>query len=244
MFLKGTGLVDKHGLTNGLRGMGQSECEIQQLLASISVSVVPPAAGSKVTVPNLQKAHEKVLLYGHPVAGLLWQKQSEKVLWEHGWEKVPNCEYLFVNREKGLFLSVYVDYIKLAGKKQNIDPMWKIIMKDVDVREPTSFVDYVDLGCTQRERKRSTEIVDNYRDMFESRMSAGNIEKPLCSRKLDADISSWSYDVEGHAKKCVDRCCELANKTTEQFFKVATLCKDDHQFKEEENGSVGELFTV
>ena len=29
----------------------------------------------------------------------------------------------FVHREKGLFLSVYVDDIKLAGKKQNLDPM-------------------------------------------------------------------------------------------------------------------------
>ena len=28
----------------------------------------------------------------------------------------------FVNREKGLFLSVCVDDVKLAGKKPNIDP--------------------------------------------------------------------------------------------------------------------------
>ena len=49
-------------------------------------------------------------------------------------------------------------------------------------------------------------------------------------------ISSWSYDMEGHAKKCVDRYCELANKTTEQLFKV--------KLKEEDNGSVGELSTV
>ena len=45
-------------------------------------------------------------------------------------------------------------------------------------------------------------------------------------------------------KKCVERYCELANKTTQQFFKVATPCLDDHQFKEEENESVGELSTV
>ena len=55
---------------------------------------------------------------------------------------------------------------------------------------------------------------------------------------------SWSYDMEGHAKKYVERYCEFTNKTTEQFFKVATPCMDDHQFKEEENGSVGELSTV
>ena len=27
-------------------------------------------------------------LYGHPLAGLAWERQSEKVLLEHGWEKV------------------------------------------------------------------------------------------------------------------------------------------------------------
>ena len=64
-------------------------------------------------------------LYGHPVAGPSWERQFEKVLLQYGWGKVPNWECLFVNQEKGLFLSVYVDEIKLAGKKQNIDPTWK-----------------------------------------------------------------------------------------------------------------------
>ena len=40
---------------------------------------------------------------------------------KYGWEKIPNWECLFFHREKGLFLSVYVDDIKLAGKKHNID---------------------------------------------------------------------------------------------------------------------------
>ena len=55
-------------------------------------------------------------LYGHPLAGLLWERQFENVLLKHDWEKIPNWECLFVHREKGLFLSVYVDDIKLAGK--------------------------------------------------------------------------------------------------------------------------------
>ena len=54
-------------------------------------------------------------LYGHPLAGLLWERQFEKVLLEHGWEKVSNWECLFVNHQKKLFFSVYVDDIKLAG---------------------------------------------------------------------------------------------------------------------------------
>ena len=51
--------------------------------------------------------------------------------------------------------------------------------------------------------------------------------------------------MEGHAKKCVERYCELANKTTQQLYKVSTPCIDDHHFKEEEEmKSVGELSQV
>ena len=45
----------------------------------------------------------------------------------------------------------------------------------------------------------------------------------------------------GDAKKCVERYCELANKTTQQLYKVSTPCIDDHHFKEEEVKSVGQL---
>ena len=75
--------------------------------------------------------------------------------------KIPNWECLFLHREKGLFLSVYVDDIKLAGKKQNLDP----INKEVDLGEPTSFLDHEYLGCTQRQCETSKDIVDNYRTM-------------------------------------------------------------------------------
>ena len=40
------------------------------------------------------------------------------------------------------------------------------------------------------------------------------------------------------------RYCELANKTTQQLYKVSTPCIDDHHIKEEEMKSVGELSQV
>ena len=120
--------------------------------------------------------------------------------------------------------------------------MWKVLNKEVDVGEPSSFLDHVYLGCTQRLCEISKDIVDNYRTMFESRISAGAEEKLPCSENMR--ISSWSYDMEGHAKKCVERYCELANKTTQQLYKVSTPCLDDHHFKEEEKKSVGELSKV
>ena len=112
-------------------------------------------------------------LYGHPLAGLLWERQLEKALLEHGWEKVPHWKCFFVNREKDF----------------SCQCMW-----------------------TRRECQTRKEIVDKYRNMFVSTISAGAKEKLLYSEKLGANISSWSYDMEGLAKKCVERYCELAHR--------------------------------
>ena len=51
-----------------------------------------------------------------PLAGLSWERQFEKVLLEH-FGKVPNWECLFVNREKGLVISAYVDEKKTGWKE-------------------------------------------------------------------------------------------------------------------------------
>ena len=44
-----------------------------------------------------------------------------------------------------------------------------------------------------------------------------------------------SYDMEGHAQKCVERYCELANKKTEQLHKFSSLCLDDDQVQKKES---------
>ena len=61
---------------------------------------------------------------------IFWQDyhgkgNSRKYYWNtvHGWEQGGNV--FSQNREKEIFLFVYVDVMELAGKKQNIDPMWK-----------------------------------------------------------------------------------------------------------------------
>ena len=80
----------------------------------------------------------------------LWKdycgKGNWRLLLEHGWEKVLKLECSFVNRARGLSLSVYVDNIKLAGKTENIEPSWNCFHEDVDLEEPTSFLDHVYLG--------------------------------------------------------------------------------------------------
>ena len=89
-------------------------------------------------------------LYGHPLAGLLWERQFEKHPIEVRLGESSKLGVFFVNSDKGLFLSVYVDDIQLAGKTENINPTWKILKGDVDLGEATSFLDHEHLGCTQR----------------------------------------------------------------------------------------------
>ena len=90
-------------------------------------------------------------LYGHPLAGLLWKRQFEGL-------KIPNSECMFVH-SKQLFLSGNVDDIKMA-------PMWKNLMKNVDIDEATSFLDHVYLGCTQSECKPNETIIEQFTKMF------------------------------------------------------------------------------
>ena len=80
---------------------------------------------------------------------------------------------VFCQPSKRFILTSVVDDIKLAGKTENMEPTWKILMKDIDLGEPKSFLDHVFWRCNPRECQISKDIVANCRDMFESRISAG-----------------------------------------------------------------------
>ena len=110
-------------------------------------------------------------------------------------------------------------------------------MEDVD------WVGRIYLGCSQRECQTRKDILQLQKCVVIPNLCS-SYRKLLYSEKIGAHISSWSYDMEGHAKKCVERYCELANKSTQQLYKVSTPCLDDHHFKEEELKSVGDLSKV
>ena len=48
----------------------------------------------------------------------------------------------------------------MAEKKQKMAFKWKNLMKKVELDEPTSFLDHVYLGCTQRECKPNETIIE------------------------------------------------------------------------------------
>ena len=86
----------------------QFKMEDAPKLLKIPKSECPDILDSSTTtqMDNIMVQHDPVFLlernlYGHPLAGLLWERQFEKILLKHGWEKIPNWECLFVHREKG-----------------------------------------------------------------------------------------------------------------------------------------------
>ena len=52
-------------------------------------------------------------------------------------------------------------------------------MKEVDLDEPTSFLDHVYLGCTQHDCKPNEDIIQQYNEMSESHTSGGATENYL-----------------------------------------------------------------
>ena len=90
---------------------------------------------------------------------------------------------------KRVILICVCGWHQIGWKETN--SMWKVLNKAVDLGETASFFDHVSLGCTQRQCEISKDIVDNYRTMFESRISVGGTEKLPFSENLR--ISWWSY---------------------------------------------------
>ena len=78
-------------------------------------------------------------------------------------------------------------------------------MKQDDLEEPTTLLDQVYLGCTQRECKQNMKIVQENKDLLESLISAGTIKQLLGWERSHPDTVVWSYDVEERAKKCVEK---------------------------------------
>ena len=182
-------------------------------------------------------------LCGHPLAGLLWERQFGNILLKHGWEKVSNRECLFVHREKCCsYLCMWMTSNWLERNKTLIRCGNYSTKKSIWENQHLSWIMYT--WAALNDNAKSANILWTITEpcSFESRISAGGVEKLPFSQ--DNRISSWSYDMAGHAKKCVERYCELANKTTQQLHKVSTPCIDDHHFKGEELNSVGDLSQV
>lgn len=139
-------------------------------------------------------------LYGHEMAGFLWQKYAEDIVINtlHR-EKLLSWDCLYVHREKKLFLLVHVDDLKMAGKKENIKPMWAEVKTFMDLEDPRKMVDNQFLGCAQQQIIPAEEDVERIGAAFENFAakpgdpSARVTHQDL--RKGDVDVSETDVKV-------------------------------------------------
>ena len=132
-------------------------------------------------------------------------------------------------RKQGVFLSVYVDDIKIAGKTQNSALVWKKLMKKCE-RWRTYIISSWPrlLGMHSTWMQTKWKIIEQFSKMFESRISAGATEKlPVVwntSRKN-------SREVLRHGRTCSKMRWEIlrvGKQKVEQLYKVSSPCLYDY----------------
>ena len=138
-------------------------------------------------------------LYGHPLAGLYWEKHCKEALFKCGFEPVRGWECLYKHPKEKLFLSVYVDDFKMAGKAEALEPMWKRIGKLLDLEPPTPLTSNVYLGCGQNDTHMLDVSLANKIDLYD-KLFADNVhgkkhEGCYTPRKDEATMASFHRDI-------------------------------------------------
>eukprot|EP00969_Alexandrium_andersonii_P331486 14650989-Alexandrium_andersonii.AAC.1 len=65
-------------------------------------------------------------LYGHPDSGGCWELRCDAALKDLGFIPVPEWKSVYIHPELDLFLVVYVDDVKMAGKPENAKKGWEL----------------------------------------------------------------------------------------------------------------------
>ena len=100
---------------------------------------------------------------------------------------------MFIHYTRERTILVFVDDNKLAGKKQNINPTCQLLMKDVDLGEPTSCLDHVYFGCTPRECQISKDIADNNKKVCSNQGFLLGLLKSYQKQKPQGNLSPKRY---------------------------------------------------
>ena len=102
------------------------------------------------------------------------------------------------------------------------------------------------LGCTPWEVSVNAHAIQSKAGSFKRLTTAGETEErdltkePLSSKQTTAR----SYDMQGHAEKCVERNCELGRKSASSLQQVTTPCIGGRLLPPEDFEPEGELGDV
>ena len=126
-------------------------------------------------------------LYGHPMAGLIWEKWCDKAITDSGFEKIAGWECLYVNPLKQLFLSVYVDDFKMSGNATHLKQMWKTLGEKIDLEPSVPLNGNVYLGCGQSDIVADQVLVKEKAILLHNLMHNDKKDTEIAERQLCPD---------------------------------------------------------
>ena len=152
-------------------------------------------------------------LYGHPLARLLWERQFEKISTE---VRLGECFQLGMLThtpwKRIILICLCGDDIKhWLERSKTLIRCGKYSIKKLSwENQHLSLIMYT-LGCYSKKMSNKQRYCGQLQNhVWITDFPQEQTEKLPCSENLR--VSSWSYDMEGHAKKCVERYCELVKQ--------------------------------
>ena len=184
---------------DGLARMPGMEGQISDAVSAYTQVPLPEDLETYITLPPRRRPASwkgmkepvcrlQLNLYGHPLAGLLWEKYCEEKLMKLNFTKMKGWECMYIHKEQGLFLSVYVDDFKMAGKEGNVIAMWPKIKEHLDLDPAEEFNESVYLGCGQNdvvpqpERYEAKKYFWNNLSEKTAKKSAANTEEEMITQ--------------------------------------------------------------
>ena len=92
-------------------------------------------------------------LYGHPQAGVFWERRMHQGLISVGFASVGSCgewRSVYHHDEYRVLMIVYVDDFKLAGAPKGVDACWKLIRGSTITEEDGHVAPAIVLGPTEQ----------------------------------------------------------------------------------------------
>ena len=128
------------------------------------------------------------------------EENFEEVIFEKEWGNLPTWECLHAHKKLGLFSSVNVDDVKMLGKKQNIDSIWKTKQKDTDLERNQPWRSNAILG---------SRVLGMHAKSGEGWSSSGAVQNRVV-QEIDNDTGGWRKRLN-ERKTCIgkDHCLEL-----------------------------------
>ena len=155
-------------------------------------------------------------LYGHPLAGKLWQEHLAQKLRSVGGEEVPGhpSNWLFWFKKELLVLNIYVDDLSLAGKVELHQEFWERLRKHIKIEPEAKIEDGARvLGRNHTIHRSPSE-------------------------------TTVTLDMRAYAEQVIELYLELSGLERKKLRKVPTPCLSEASIADDDLAEEGELGSV